>query len=106
MPSWSCRRPSVETRSPHPYARRHARELSVRGRAARPLSRRLRAVAVLVLGVTDAPFLPGVKSYMPIRRPVKSLLFWMPESMTATVMFDPVNESCRPSACLSVLTVL
>ena len=26
--------------------------------------------------------------------------------MTATVMLDPVNQSCRPSACFSVLTVL
>ena len=57
-------------------------------------------------GVTDAPFLPAVKSYMPTMRPLKSLLFWMPESMTATVMLDPVNQSCRPSACFSVLTVL
>src|SRR5688572_5830158 len=56
-------------------------------------------------GVTDAPFRPGVKSYIPTIRPVKSALFWMPESMTATVMLDPLNQSCRPSACLSVLTV-
>ena len=57
-------------------------------------------------GVTDAPFRPGVKSYMPTMRPLKSLLLWMPESMTATVMLDPVNQSCRPSACFSVLAVL
>ena len=57
-------------------------------------------------GTTESPFLPGVKSYMPTMRPPKSLLVWMPESMTATVIPDPVNQSCRPSACFSVSAVL
>ena len=49
---------------------------------------------------------PRAEVVLPTSWPVKSPPVATPESMTATVMLDPVNQSCRPSACFGAPTVL